>query len=53
MTVRELIEALEALPQDYPVVSSDNIVISDIVVRDELYSTEEGLYDEGFVVKLL
>ena len=52
LTVRELIEALEELPQDYPVVA-DNMVVSDVVIRDELYSTEEGFYDEGLVVKLI
>lgn len=51
MTVRDLIEILEELPQDYPV-TTDSAEITEIVVRDEIYYTEDGLYDEGFVVKL-
>lgn len=51
MTVRDLIEALEELPPDYPV-ATDGAEITEIVVRDEMYYTEDGLYNEGIVVKL-
>lgn len=41
------------MPQDYPVVANDNLVVTEALIRDELYSTEEGFYDEGLVVKLI
>ena len=52
MTVRELIELLEELPQNYPVVS-DCAEITEVVVRDEEYFTDEYFYTEGYVVKIL
>lgn len=51
LKVKELIEFLEELPQDYPV-CIDNAEITEITVRDEIYYAEEGLYSEGFIVKL-
>ena len=52
MTVSELIDRLEELPQDYPVVV-DNQEITEVVVRDEIYCTNEYVYKDGLLVKLL
>ena len=51
MTVRELIEKLEEIPRDYRV-TADNIEITEIVVRNEMYLDEDGFYKDGFIVKL-
>lgn len=51
MTVRELIEALEGMPQNYHIVA-DNAEITEIVIREEVYYNEEGVYSEGMIVKL-
>lgn len=51
LTVRDLIEILEGLQQDAPV-CNDTGEITEVVVREELYYSENGIYDEGIVVKL-
>ena len=52
MTVRELIEILETMPQKRPVIA-DSVEITEVVIRDEIYCTEEGIYDDGIIVKLI
>jgi len=51
MTVQELIEALEELPPDLPVVA-DGCEISEVLIRDEIYFTEDHNYQEGTIVKV-
>ena len=51
MTVRELIETLEELPLDLPVVV-DSKEVDIIVIRDELYYSEDAGYVDGKIVKL-
>jgi hypothetical protein len=51
MTVRELIETLEELPQDYPAVTND-IEVSEVVIRNEVYFTEDHFYKERTIVKI-
>lgn len=51
MTVKEVIDRLEELPQDYPV-ATDEGEITLVVIRDEIYYTEDHGYIEGPVVKL-
>ena len=52
MTVKELIDRLEELPQDYPVVV-ENHEITEIVIRDEIYYTDEYVYKDGLIIKLI
>jgi len=51
LTVRELIETLEEMPSDYKVVV-DGAEVSQILIRDEEYYTEDGTYSEGLIIKL-
>lgn len=51
MTVEELIKKLESLPPDYPVVA-DGREITEALIREEIYTTEDEWYAEGLVVKL-
>jgi hypothetical protein len=51
MTVRELIETLEELPLDLPVVEN-GYEITEIVVRDEIYLTADNGYRDGQIVKV-
>ena len=51
MTVRELIEALEEMPSDLPVVVNSEEV-EDILQRDEIYYSSEQGYQEGPIIKL-
>ena len=51
MTVRELIEALEELPAEYPVIT-EGAEITEVLVREEMYLTSEHQYDDGPVIKL-
>lgn len=51
MTVKELIEHLEELPMDYPIVTDEGEVTL-VLVRDEIYFTEDHGYREGPIVKL-
>ena len=54
MKVRELIEELEQYPPDCPVVIRDQELeeVTQILLRDEQYFTEDHCYDEGLVVKI-
>ena len=51
MTVRDLIEILENLPLDLPVVSND-CEITEIVQRNEIYFSEDHQYEEGPIIKV-
>ena len=51
MTVRELIEVLEELPLDYPVIV-DGIEATEVLVREETYLTSEQGYNECTVIKI-
>ena len=51
MTVRDLIEILEELPMDLPVVEN-GCEITEVLIRDELYLTAENGYQEGMIVKV-
>ena len=54
MTVRDLIENLEEMPSNYPVVikGAEIIEVSELFIRDELYLSEDGSYKDGMIVKL-
>lgn len=52
MTVRDLIEALEELPYDYPVVVN-SCEVDTIVEREEIYYSTDNGYQEGPVIKIL
>lgn len=51
MTVRELIEALEEMPQDLRV-SANGEEITQVLLRDELHLTADLTYEDGPVIKL-
>lgn len=51
MTVRDLIETLEEMPQDLPVVS-DTKEVDIVVIRDEIYYSSGDGYIDGEIVKL-
>ena len=51
LTVRELIEELETFPMDLPVIEN-GCEISEVVIRDELYFSEDHEYKEGQIVKV-
>ena len=51
MTVRDLIEILENYPSDLPVVNG-GCEISEVAVREEIYLSEDHIYEEGKVVKV-
>ena len=51
MTVKELIERLEELDPNATVVV-DGSEVEEVVLRDEMFYTAEGLYSEGYIVKL-
>jgi hypothetical protein len=51
MTVRDLIEALEELPSDLPVVENE-CEITDILTREEVYFSADHEYKEGLIVKI-
>ena len=51
MTVRELIETLEEMPADYPVIA-EGAEITEVLVREELYLTGDHQYADGPVIKL-
>ena len=54
MTVRDLIEKLEEMPSDYPVVTRDVeiVEVSELFLRDEMYLSEDGGYKDGDIVKI-
>lgn len=51
MTVRDLIEMLEELPMDLPVVNNEN-EITEVLIRDEIYFSADGNYKDGQIVKV-
>ena len=51
MTVRDLIEILEGLPQDIPVTENSCEVI-EVVVREEVYLAADNTYHEGLIAKV-
>ena len=51
LTVRDLIEVLEELPPNYPVVA-DGTEITEVLIREEIYYTEDQLYEDNVIVKL-
>lgn len=52
MTVRDLIETLENLPYDLPVVIDDHEAV-DVVLREEIYLSEEYGYKDHMIVKII
>ena len=54
MTVRDLIEKLEECPPDYPVVvlGDELVEVSEVLIRDELFFTEDHIYKDDLVVKI-
>ena len=52
MTVRDLIEALEELPYDLPVVVNSGEA-EEVLVREELYYASDFGYEEGTIVKIM
>lgn len=52
MTVRDLIEILEELPSDLPIVV-DSCEADEVVVRDEMYYNAELGYEDGLIVKIM
>lgn len=50
--MRDLIEILEELPSDLPIVV-DSCEADEVVVRDEIYYTADLLYADGPIVKIL
>ena len=52
MTVRDLIEILEELPYDLPVVV-DGSEVDQVLVRDEVYYTTDLGYQDGEIVKIM
>lgn len=51
MKVSELIRILEDLPQDSPVIS-DCKEITECVIRNEVYFSEDYIYKEDLIIKL-
>lgn len=51
MTVRELIETLEELPMDLPVIEN-GCEISEVVIREEIYLSVDHTYEERQIVKV-
>lgn len=51
MTVRDLIETLETMPQDLPVVV-DSKEVDVVVIRDEVYYSVDAGYTDGEIIKL-
>ena len=51
MTVKELIEILDQLPDDAPVVVDGNEA-TEVLIREEIYFSEEFDYHEGIIVKI-
>ena len=54
MKVRELIDELEELPPDYPVVIGGTEIteVTELLLRDDLYLSADHGYDEGLVIKI-
>ena len=51
MIVRELIEILEEVPQDYPVVA-DDVEVTEVLIREEVYFDEDRKYNERKIIKI-
>lgn len=51
LTVRDLIETLEELPLDLPVVVND-CEATEILIRDEVYFSADHQYTEGIIIKV-
>lgn len=51
MTVRELIETLEEFPLDLPV-TENGFEVTEVLLRDEIYFTEDHQYSEGPIIKV-
>ena len=51
LTVRELIEELELLPDDLPVVV-DSCEVEQLIIREEIYYSSCEGYIEGQILKL-
>ena len=51
MTVRDLIEKLEELPLDLPV-TGNGYEITEVLLREEVYFSEDHEYKEETIVKL-
>lgn len=52
LTVRDLIEILEDMPYDLPVVVND-CEVEEVLIRDEIYYTSDLGYEEGPIVKII
>ena len=52
LTVRDLIEILEEMPYDLPVVVNDNEA-DEVLLRDEIYYTSDLGYQDGPIVKII
>ena len=52
MTVRDLIEILEEMPSDLPVVVESSEADT-VVVREEIYYSADLGYEEGPIVKII
>lgn len=52
LTVRDLIEILEELPYDLPVVVND-CEVNEVLIREEIYLSSDLGYDEGRIVKII
>ena len=51
MTVRDLIEELENLPMDLPI-TENGYEITEVLIRDEIYLSEDHKYKEGLIIKV-
>lgn len=51
MTVRELIETLETLPMDLPVVEN-GCEITEVLIRNEEYLSADQGYRDGLIIKV-
>lgn len=52
MTVRELIETLEELPYDLPVVVESHEA-DEVLIREEIYFTSDFGYQDGMIIKIV
>ena len=52
MTVRDLIELLEEMPYDLPVVVNSGEA-EEVLIREELYYASDYGYQEGLIVKIM
>lgn len=52
MTVRDLIEILEEMPADLPVVV-DGSEVDQVLLRDEIYYSADLGYQDGEIIKIM